>query len=445
MADYLVAIDLGTTKVVSIVGEKIGERYKILAYDEAVSLGIKRGQVENIQSVVSVVQPTLDKIKIMAGIPEIKEVYVGIAGQHIRYIENRTEILRENYEEIITNDEINKLEADAKNLYLNSGEKVLHAIPQAYSIDDNDDILDPVGRLGHKLVGHFHIIIEKGISTKHTDVCMQRLNLTLKELILEPIASAKAILSDAEKEVGVAMIDMGGGTTDLIIFHDGVIRHTAIIPFGGNTITHDIKIGCNIMSDYAEKIKIQYGSCLSSMVPGNKIVTVPGINGREPREISFKSLADIIEARIGEIMDMAFAEIKKYTENQNRKVKLGAGIVFTGGASQMTHLREFVKLKTGMDVRIGKPDYISSNSPKEIIHPKYSTVVGLIMCGFESLENKTTERTRVVVVPEPIIPEPVIPDRIKEGATTPRKSGTSVIKEKFNKIKEMFSETEDEV
>ncbi|MDR1887363.1 MAG: cell division protein FtsA [Prevotellaceae bacterium] len=400
MADYLVAIDLGTTKVVSIVGEKInnGQRFRIAAYAEAPSVGIRRGQVENIQSVVGVVTSTLNTIRAIAGIPEISEVYVGIAGQHIRYIENRVEILRPNYEAVITKEEVKKLESDARKLHLNSGEEVLHAIPQTYSVDDIDEITDPVGRLGYKLTGHFIIIIEKGISTKHTDVCMQRLNLSLKELILEPIASARATLSAEEKEMGVVMIDMGGGTTDLIIYKNGIMKHTAIIPFGGNTITSDIKTGCNILFDQAEKIKIQYGSCISSMAPENKIVTVPGINGREPREISFKALAYIIEARMVEIMDMVISEIRKYTDRSKPDDRhLDAGIVFTGGGANMTNLREFVKLKTGMDVRIGKPEYVSNNSSDDIFHPKYATAAGLIMCGFDSREeaeeNRNTNKT----------------------------------------------------
>jgi cell division protein FtsA len=391
MADYLAAIDLGTTKIVSIIGEK-GKRgrFNILAYSEAPSIGIRHGLVENIMNVVGVVKNTLDNIKAISKISDINEVYVGIAGLHIRYVENRTEILRPKYEELITEDEIKTLEANAGKLHVNAGEKIIHVIPQTYSIDNVNEITDPVGRLGYRLAGDFMVIIERGVSTRHTEVCIERLNLSLKELILEPMASSRAILSKDDKEMGVVMVDMGGGTTDLMIFRENVIRHTAIIPFGGNTITQDIKTGCDITLRDAEKIKIQYGSCKSSMVPDNHIITIPGSNGREPREISFKSLACIIEARMSEIIDMILFEIKKHTDNTR---KLGAGIVFTGGGSQMTHLRELVKLKTGMDVKIGKPIYVSESSPTEIIHPKYSTAVGLIMCGFDSREKENAPTT----------------------------------------------------
>jgi cell division protein FtsA len=401
MTDYLVAIDLGTTKVVSIAGEKIKDsgRIRILAYDEAPSIGIRYGQVENIQSVVSVVQTTLNNVKSMSGIPEISEVYVGIAGLHIRYIESRTEILRPKYDELITKAEIKKLESNARKLHVNSGEEVIHAIPQTYSVDDMDGITDPIGRLGNRLAGYFMIIIEKGISTRHTEVCMNRLNISLKGLVLEPIASARATLTEDEKDMGVVMIDIGGGTTDLVIYQDKVIRHTAIIPFGGNTVTQDIKTGCNIPLRDAERIKVQYGSCVSSMVSEYNIITIPGINGREPYEISFKSLAYIIEARMIEIMDMILFEIRKYTDN-NRKLR--AGIVFTGGGAQMTNLRELVKLKSGMDVRIGKPSSIAENSPGDIIQSKYSTAVGLIMCGFDSMGEKSMPAKTVAAETVPV-------------------------------------------
>jgi cell division protein FtsA len=412
MANYLAAIDLGTTKIVSIIGEKISgsERIRILAYSEAPSVGIRRGQVENIQNVTDVVKSTLDKIKAVSGISEIGDVYVGIAGQHIRYIKNRTEMLRPKYDKLITEEEIKELESNACRLHVNAGEKIIHVIPQTYSIDDSCETTDPVGCLGHKLAGNFMVIIENGISTLHTEKCIERLNLTLKELILEPMASARAILSEDEKEMGVVMVDIGGGTTDLIIYHDKVVRHTAIIPFGGNTVTQDIKTGCDITLRDAEKIKIKYGSCVSSMVPEHHIITVPRGDGREPCEISFRSLACIIEARMMEIIDMILCEIKKYTDN-NRK--LATGIVFTGGGSQMAHLCEFVKLKTGMDVKIGKPVNVSESSPKEVIHPRYSTAVGLVMCGFDDRERerrikmldsgKKNSHTDIQVNPEPVV------------------------------------------
>jgi cell division protein FtsA len=389
MTDYLVAIDLGTTKIVSIVGEEIKDsrQIRILAYGEAPSEGIRHGQVENIQNVVDVIKNTLEQIKNRTAISTVSEVYVGIAGMHIRYVENRKTIFRSRYEELITENEIKQLGADACRMYLNSGERIIHAIPQTYSIDDVDGITDPVGRLGNKLSGNFMVVIEQGISTKHTEICIKRLNFRLKELILEPMASARAVLCEEEKDMGVAMVDIGGGTSDLIIYKDKTVKHTAIIPLGGNSVTQDIKMGCRITLREAENLKIRCGSCVASMVSKDEISIIPGINGRESREISLHFLAYIIEMRMTEIISMILSHIGECSE------KLAAGIVLTGGGSKMKHLQELVKLSTGLDVRIGQPSPVSVMCPKELLHPKYSTAVGLVMCGFD-IKNGTASEDR---------------------------------------------------
>ena len=384
MSNYTAAIDLGTTKIVTVIGEKTDNgRFRILAYDEAESSGVRRGQVENIHNVINAIKPTLENVCENAGIDAIKDVYVGIAGQNISCKESRTDISRDNYGAIISEKEIKQLEENMYKMRMEPGEEVLHVIPQSYSVDDSFGIQDPVGRLGQRLSGNFHIIIGKSASIQHSALCIERLGLKLKKLILEPLASARAVLTEDEREVGVVVVDIGGGTTDMVIFHDGIVRHTAVIPFGGNSITEDIKKGCGILHRQAEQIKIRYGSCLASMVPENKIITVSGIAGREPREISFKTLAYIIEARMEEIIGMALFEI----ERSGYADKLPAGIVFTGGGAEINHLPQFIKLKTGMDVRIGKPEYVASNSAKDIAQPKYSTAVGLIMCGFDCDES----------------------------------------------------------
>ena len=392
MSNYIAAIDLGTTKVVTILGEKRNNgRFRIVAHSDADSLGVRRGQVENIQHVIEAIRPTLQNVKEAAGIEEMPEVFVGIAGQHIRCIESRADSTRNAYDVEISEDEVRRLETDMYKIRMEPGEEVLHVIPQHYSVDDSNGISDPVGRLGQRLSGNFHVIIGKTSSVHHTELCIRRLGLTQKRLILEPLASAHAVLNDDEKEMGVAMIDMGGGTTDLAVYHDGIVRHTAVIPFGGNIITEDIKRGCEILLRQAEQVKVQYGSCLASMVSNNKIITVPGIAGRESREIGFKSLASIIEARLDEIIGMVMMEINR----SGYAKKLGAGIVLTGGGSKLKDLPEFIKLKTGMDVRLGKPEYTTSDSAKEILQPKFSTAVGLIMCGADYLQGKPTSYEEV--------------------------------------------------
>lgn len=384
MPEYVAAIDLGTTKVITLVAEKTENgRYKILAHSEAPSSGVHRGQVENIQEVVNAVKPTIDEVRRQSGI-NFTDVFVGIAGQHIRCIENRGDLQREDYDLEISSDEVKRLEESMYNIRMEPGEEILHVIPQSYNVDDSLGVNNPVGRLGQRLSANFHIIIGKTLSAQHTQRCIDRVGLNLSRLVLEPLASARAVLTDDEKEVGVAMVDMGGGTTDLVIYYDKVVRHTAVIPFGGNAITEDIRRGCGVLLRQAEQMKVQYGSCLSSMAPQNKIITIPGISGREPREISFKALSSIIEARLEEIIGAVMFEI----ERSGFADKLSAGIVFTGGGAMFQDMPQFIRLKTGYDVRIAKPQYLTSDCVPEVFKETYSTAIGLIMNGFEYLEEK---------------------------------------------------------
>ncbi|MDR1583407.1 MAG: cell division protein FtsA [Prevotellaceae bacterium] len=380
MSKYVVAIDLGTTKIVSIVGEKTENgRYNILDYSEVPSYGIRRGEVENIGKVTNAVIPTLEKIKAKMQI-EIKNVYVGIAGQHITCVENRIERIRHRYDELITKEEIITLEEDAGKLHLNPETEILHIIPRHYSVDEKNDIIDPVGRLGNKLAGHFYVITGHKSTRIHTSICMERLNLSLQKLILEPIASARTTLNEEEKEAGVIMIDIGGGTTDLIIYKDQKIIHTAVIPFGGNIITDDIKEGCGILQAQAEQAKIKFG--LSAKDNNDDLLEIEGINGRPPRNIPLKTISSIISSRLNEIVDMVMAEIEKA-----KCTGLNLGIVVTGGVSKMKGIKDFLQKKTGMVVKIGTPDHIINDPADNIFHPKYATAVGLIMCGFDHLEN----------------------------------------------------------
>jgi cell division protein FtsA len=388
--EYIIAIDLGTTKVVSIVGEKSQNgQYRIIAYSEAVSHGIRRGQVEQIQNVTQSVIPTLNAIKADTGI-DIKEVYVGIAGQYITCIENKVEVIRDKYEEMISADEINELETKAGKLHLGPNNEILHIIPQYYSIDDKTGIIDPIGRLGNRLAGHFYVIAGNKSTRTHTTVCMDKLNLSLQQLILEPIASARATLSLEEKEAGVAMIDIGGGTTDLIIYKEHILQHTVVIPFGGNTITEDIKTECSVLYNQAEAIKIEYGLLANR----DAFVTVAGISGHAPHKIPLNLISQIISSRVDEIIDMVLSEIYKMQCG-----KLGAGLVITGGVSKMKGIKQYLEnklkietkrnpeitKKMSIEVTIGNPKYIY-DSDEKIIQPKYATAVGLIMCGFDYLE-----------------------------------------------------------
>jgi cell division protein FtsA len=236
---------------------------------------------------------------------------------------------------------------------------------------------------GQRLEANFHIVIGQTASAKNIERCVNRVGLKVSDLILEPLASAEAVLTDDEKEAGVVLVDIGGGTTDVAVYYDGIVRHTAVIPFGGNVITNDIKEGCQILQRQAESLKIQFGSALGDIAPEDKIVTIPGISGREPKEISFKNLAYIIQSRMEEIIDTVSFEI----ENSGYAEKLSAGIVLTGGGAMLKHLPQLVKFKTGFDVRIGYPnEHLAADTSEEINVPTFSTAIGLILKGFEQVE-----------------------------------------------------------
>ena len=390
----IAAIDLGTTKVVAIVGEKTPQGCKVVAYSESPSQGVQRGEVVNIQSVLNAVTPCIEDIQKKMG-EKISKVYVGIAGQHIRSQAECNVVNRSNHGQEITWEEVHLLEQNMYSSRVEPGEEILHVVPQCYHIDDCLEQNDPVGMMGKRIEANYRLFIGRTVSAEHTKRCIERAGLKLEKLILEPLASAKAVLKDDEKELGVAMIDIGGGTTDLLVYHDNVIRHTAVIPFGGNVITKDISQGCGITERSAEQMKIQWGSCFSDLAPANKVISVPGIGGREPREISFKTLASIIEARMSEIMDAVLYEI----QNSGYAEKLHAGIVLTGGGALMTHLTQYVKFKTGFEARIARPAYVSQESCPEVHRSACSCAVGLLLKGFEY---QVEQKDDVLVLVPPI-------------------------------------------
>jgi len=377
--EYVAAIDLGTTKIVAIVGKRnTNGKLQIVAHSKTQSTGIKRGVVLNIEETVNSIQRTVEEVQLKSGII-LGDVYVGIAGQHIRSVRNRGYINREN-DDVINFDDVQKLIDDMFKIPTEVGEEILHVLPQNFIVDNESGVKNPVGMSGRRLEANFHIVIGKTSSAKNIEKCIDRVGLKVNDLILEPLASAEAVLTDDEKEAGVVLVDIGGGTTDVAVYYDGIVRHTAVIPFGGNVISNDIKEGCAILPRQAESLKIQFGSALGDLAPDDKIVTIPGISGREPKEISFKSLAYIIQSRMEEIIDTVNFEI----ENSGVAEKLSAGIVLTGGGALLKHLSQLVKFKTGFDVRIGFPsEHLSADSVEDINHPMYSTSIGLILKGFE--------------------------------------------------------------
>jgi len=380
---YVAAIDIGTTKIVAIVGKKNeNNKIEILGLSKALSKGVKRGVVMNIEETVNAIRTTVEDVQERSGIL-FSEVFAGIAGQHIKSMKSRGYIMRDSYEDEIKKDEVFRLIEDMHKIHIDIGEEIIHVIPQNFIVDNETGVKNPIGMCGRRLEANFHIVIGQVAAAKNIEKCIRKVNLNVKDMILEPLASSDAVLTEDEKEAGVVLVDIGGGTTDLAVYYDNIIRHTAVIPLGGNVVTKDIKEGCAILQRHAEQLKLQYGSALGDIAPEDKVVSIPGISGREPKEISFKSLAYIIQSRMEEIIDFINFEI----QNSGYAEKLAAGVVITGGGSMLRHLPQLMKFKTAMDVRIGFPnEHLAGTSKDEINQPMYATSVGLIMCGFEYLE-----------------------------------------------------------
>jgi cell division protein FtsA len=393
--EIVVGLDIGTTKIAAIVGRRNEHgKVEILGIGKSESIGVTRGVVANIEKTVQSIRAAVEEAEQKSGV-NICVVNVGIAGQHIKSIQHRGNIMRNTLEDEIKQEDIDLLVENMYKLVMQPGEEIIHVIPQEYIVDKEPGIKDPVGMSGICLEANFHIITGQVAAAKNIHKCVSKAGLEVAELILEPLASSDAVLSDEEKEAGVVLVDIGGGTTDIAIFQDGIIRHTAVIPFGGNVITEDIKEGCTIIRSQAEALKIKFGSALASENKDEEIVSIPGLRGRDPKEISLKNLASIIQARTEEIIEHIYYEIK----NSGYEKKLIAGIVLTGGGAQLKHISQLTEFITGMDTRIGYPnEHLAKNVSEEIASPMFATGVGLVIKGFErleKLENKDKVKEKV--------------------------------------------------
>ena len=379
-----VGLDIGTTKIVAMIGRynEYG-KVEILGIGKSKSLGVHRGVVNNITQTIQSIQQAAQEAENVSGI-NISDVIVGIAGQHIRSLQHSDYITRTNADEVIDAADIEILCNQVHKLVMLPGEEIIHVLPQEYKVDGQNEIKEPIGMYGGRLEANFHVVVGQVSSIRNIGRCVKSTGLNLDAITLEPLASANAVLSQEEKEAGVALIDIGGGTTDLAIFKDGIIRHTAVIPFGGNVITEDIKEGCSIIEKQAELLKTKFGSAWPGENKDNEIVSIPGLRGREPKEITLKNLSKIIHARVVEIIEQVYLEIKNYGHEEQKK-KLIAGIVLTGGGSQLKHLKQLVEYITGMDTRIGYPnEHLAGNSDEETTSPMFATAVGLVMSGLEN-------------------------------------------------------------
>lgn len=384
-SEIIVGLDIGTTKIACIVGRKNEfDKIEILGNGKTESIGVKRGVVANIEHTVKSIRTAVEMAEAKSGV-DIKYVNVGIAGQHIKSHQHRGTIIREDPDSEISLVEVEQLTQKMYKLGMAPGEEIIDVIAQDYVIDNEADIREPVGMLGNTLEANFHIIIGQTAAAKNIYKCIRKANLEMVDLILEPIASADAVLSEEEKEAGVVLVDIGGGTTDIAIFHDNVIRHTAVIPFGGDVVTEDVKEGCTIIKKHAEELKVKFGSALANENRDDEVVAIPGLRGRPPKEITLKNLANIIQARMEEIVQYISFEIN----NSGFEKKLIAGIVLTGGGAQLKHIDQLTEFITGMDTRVGYPnEHLANDVSDEMASPMYSTGIGLVIEGIKRFDSE---------------------------------------------------------
>ena len=424
----VVGLDIGTTKICAIVGRKNQyDKLEILGFGKSVSEGVLRGMVTNIDKTVDAILKAVKEAEEQSGI-EIAAVNVGIAGQHIRSSKQRGSIIRASEEEVITVEDINRLTNDMFKIVVPPGNQIIHAMPQDYTVDYETGIKDPVGMNGARLEADFHIITAQTNAIRNINKCVKKSGQDIVNLILEPLASSLSVLSDEEKEAGVVLVDIGGGTTDVAIFHDSIIRHTAVIPFGGNILTSDVKQGCNVMQHQAELLKTKFGKAIADEASSNEVVSIPGLRNRSPKEISVKNLANIIQARMEEIIELVNAEIN-YSGFRDQ---LGAGIVVTGGGSQLQHVNQLFEYMTGLDARIGYPnEHLGKSQVETVKSPSFATGVGLVLAGFKAVddrENAYQEKEEMIAA--------------ESGTQTrlDKKSGNNVFKNLLDKTRSLFLE-----
>lgn len=393
--EYSVGLDIGTTKIVAIVGRK-NERgmIELLGVGRSKSLGVHRGIVSNIAQTIKSIKAAVEEAEKSAKV-SIKKVTVGIAGKHIRSLQHSDYIMRENPEAYITEDDIEQLKAQANKLVMLPGEEIIHALPQEYKVDSTE-VQEPVGMEGKRLEAKFHVVVGQMGAIKNVVRCVREAGLEMETLTLEPLASSEAVLTQEEKESGVAIVDIGGGTTDIAVFKDNIIRHTCVIPYGGGIVTEDIKEGCSIIEKHAEQLKVKFGSALPELEKDNISIAIPGLHGKQDKEISLKTLSKIINSRMEEILELVNTELKGYGAYERSK-KLIAGIVLTGGGSNLKHLRQLANYITGFESRIGYAnEYVANDKNGYLKGPEYATGIGLLM---ESL--RINEKVQPQDVKEP--------------------------------------------
>lgn len=448
----IVGLDIGTTKIAAIAGRKNEYgKLEILGFGRANSNGVKHGQVLNIDETIKSIQVALENCYASNPDLSISEVYVGIAGHHIKSLQTRGDIVRHDSNEEITQREIDQLIADQYKTYIPAGDQIIDVIPQEFTVDNFQNIPNPIGYGGVKVGANFHIITGDKNAIRNINRAVEKSGLTTKDMVLQPLASASAVMGSEDMEAGVAIVDIGGGTTDLAVFYEGILKHTAVIPFGGENITTDIKTGLGVLKTQAEQMKVQFGSALTNEARANAFITIPGLRGMPAKEISVKNLANIIQARMSEIMDFVSFHLKQVGLD-NRM--LNGGIVLTGGGSQLKHLIQLTEFVTGLNARIGFPnEHLAGGHIEELAKPTYSTCIGLIMKGYSDYEHHRKQfeyNFRKVEVPENLKKleqaelQPVKEESVSEEKIKNRKG----LKDFWGKFKDgiidLFKEEEDQ-
>ncbi len=383
----IVGLDIGTTKIAVIAGRKneFG-KLEILGFGRANSNGVKHGQVLNIDETIKAIKTALENCYASNPNLEVNEVYVGIAGHHIKSLQTRGDIVRHDTDSEISQKELDQLIADQYKTYIPAGDQIIDVIPQEYTVDNFQNIPDPIGYGGVKVGANFHIITGDKNAIRNINRSVEKAGLVTKDLVLQPLASSAAVMAEEDLEAGVAIVDIGGGTTDLAVFYEGILKHTAVIPFAGENITNDIKTGLGVLKTQAEQMKVQFGSALSNEAKTNAYITIPGLRGMPAKEISVKNLANIIQARMSEILDFVTYHLKQVGLDNKM---LNGGIILTGGGAQLKHLIQLTEYVTGLNCRIGLPtEHLSAGHIEELARPTYATCLGLILKGYDDYEHK---------------------------------------------------------
>lgn len=450
--DYSVGLDIGTTKIVAIVGRRNRHgKIEILGVGKSKSLGVHKGIVNNIAQAISSIRSAVAQAEAAANVP-IKNVTVGIAGKHIRSLQHSDYIMREFPEKYITEEDIELLKNQVQKLVMLPGEQIIHVLPQEYKVDSEGEIHQPIGMYGKRLEANFHVVVGQVSSIKNIAKCVEEAGLKMEALTLEPLASSEAVLTKEEKEAGVAIVDIGGGTTDIAIFKDSIIRHTCVIPYGGGIITEDIKEGCSIIEKHAEQLKVKFGSALPELACESTYISIPGLHGRPEKEISAKMLAEIIGARVEEILAMVNTELKAYGAFEQKK-KLIAGVVLTGGGSNLKNLRQLANYLLGFDSRIGFANEFVVNDAEQLLKgPEYATSIGLLMESLNIADRKaeseptikesTVQEASADINSTKEVEDEVAAEKRKKGESVSTRRMQTVGQSMLEKLKKFFEEAE---